>query len=121
VINPLGFTLENFDAIGRFRDKDNGKPVDPTGGYVARDGASVTFNGPRELAEYLAGSPDVHGAFVEQLTHHLVQQPARAYGADVPRNLREKFAATGYNIRKLAAEVAATAALSGTDRTASLK
>jgi hypothetical protein len=39
----------------------------------------------------------------------------------VPRNLCEKFAATGYNIRKLAAEVAATAALSGTDRTASLK
>lgn len=121
VINPLGFTLENFDAIGRFREKDNNKPVDPTGGYTARDGTAVTFRGPAELAKYLAASPDVHGAFVEQLVHHLVQQPVRAYGPGTLGNLREKFAANGYNIRKLAVEVAATAALAGTDRTASLK
>src|SRR5262249_3746628 len=31
IINPLGFTLENFDAVGRFREQDHGKPVDPTG------------------------------------------------------------------------------------------
>ena len=28
IINPLGFALENFDAIGRFRDNDNGFPID---------------------------------------------------------------------------------------------
>ena len=27
IINPLGFTLEHFDAVGRYREKDNGKPV----------------------------------------------------------------------------------------------
>ena len=51
IINPLGFTLENFDAVGRFRDKDNGKPVDATGGYQTRAGKTVAFTGARELAD----------------------------------------------------------------------
>jgi hypothetical protein len=29
MINPLGFSLENFDAVGRWRTKDNNKPVNP--------------------------------------------------------------------------------------------
>ena len=40
----------------------------------------VKFAGARELAKYLAGSSEVHDAFVEQLFHHLVKQPVRAYG-----------------------------------------
>jgi hypothetical protein len=36
IINPLGYTLENFDAVGRFRDKDNGRPVDASGLYQTR-------------------------------------------------------------------------------------
>ena len=31
MINPLGFTLEHFDAVGRYRDKEKGKPIDATG------------------------------------------------------------------------------------------
>jgi len=30
-LDPLGFALENFDAIGRWRDKDAGLPIDSTG------------------------------------------------------------------------------------------
>ena len=30
VINPFGFMLESYDALGRFRSKDNGHPVDPS-------------------------------------------------------------------------------------------
>ena len=35
MINPLGFTLENYDAVGRYRDKENGQPVDASGWYVS--------------------------------------------------------------------------------------
>ena len=28
MINPLGFTLEHFDAVGRFRKEEHGKPID---------------------------------------------------------------------------------------------
>src|SRR5262249_58033873 len=75
IINPLGFTLEHFDAVGRFRQKDNDKPVDATGSYHTRTGKTVHVPGARELAVFLADSPEAHSAFVEQLFHHLTQQP----------------------------------------------
>jgi hypothetical protein len=111
VINNLGFTLENFDAAGRFRDKDRNKPVDPAGEYLNRDGKLVRFTGPAELTKFLAESPDVHAAFAEQLFHHLVQQPVRAYGPNAAAELRQAFATAGYSLRSLSAEIAVRTAL----------
>lgn len=48
-IDPPGFGLENFDAVGRWRDQDAGRPVDATG--TLPDG--TTFNGPDELKKAL--------------------------------------------------------------------
>ena len=111
VINPLGFTLEHFDAVGRYRDTDNGKPVEAAGSYQTRDGKTIKLSGARELATFLAQSPEAHEAFVEQLFHHLVQQPVRAYGPNALAELRRGFAANGFHVRKLAIEIMATAAL----------
>ncbi len=111
VINPLGFTLENFDAIGKFRDKENGKPIDASGLYQTRRGETKTFKDVRELAKFLAGSEEVHAAFTEQMFHHLVKQPVRAFGPTAAADLRQSFAKNGFSIRKLAMEIAAVAAL----------
>jgi hypothetical protein len=113
VINPLGFTLEHFDAVGRYRERDNEKPVDATGTYETRQGEVVKFTGARELAKFLAGSDEVHTAFTEHLFHHLVKQPIRAYGPRQSAELRDSLAANGFNIRKLMVEIATTAALRG--------
>ena len=40
MINPLGFTLEHFDAVGRYRKEEKGKPIDATGSYETRSGGS---------------------------------------------------------------------------------
>jgi hypothetical protein len=111
IINPLGFTLEHFDAVGRYRERDSGKPVDPAGAYVTRAGKAVKLTGVRELAVFLADSPEAHAAFIEQLFHHLVQQPVRAYGADTLEELRKGFAADGFHVRKLVARILTIAAL----------
>jgi cytochrome c553 len=111
VINPLGFTLEHFDAVGRYREKDAGKPVADDGSYQTRKGQVVKFDGVRALAKFLAASDEVHAAFAEQLFHHLVKQPVRAYGANKLAELRDSFSRGGFNIRKLAVEAAVTAAL----------
>ena len=111
VINPLGFSLEQFDAIGRFRDKDNGKLVDASGSYLTRKGTTATFVGAPELARFLAADEEVHAAFAEQLFHHFVKQPVRAYGTTRPDELRKAFAASDYNVRKLITTIAVTAAL----------
>jgi hypothetical protein len=41
VINPLGFSLENYDALGRWRDTENGRPVDSTSFYDTQEGETV--------------------------------------------------------------------------------
>ena len=110
VINPLGFTLEGFDAIGGFRTKDNNKPVDLSGSYVSRAGKEVKFTGPMELAKFLASSEDVHAAFTEKLFHHLVKQPVRAYGATRLGELQKGFVQDGYSVKKLIVAVAVAGA-----------
>jgi cytochrome c553 len=111
VINPLGFPLEHFDAVGRFRDRENGRPIDATGSYQTRTGEMVKFNGSRDLANFLAGSEEVHEAFVEQLFHYLVKQPVRAFGPRKLADLRRAFAANRYSVRKLIVDVIAESAL----------
>ena len=111
LINPLGFALENYDAVGRYRREEKGRPIDATGSYAGRTGESVTYNGARELAAFLADSDEVHTAFVEGLFHYLVKQPIRAYGPDLASELQRAFVESKFNIRKLIAAIAVAAAM----------
>jgi hypothetical protein len=67
VIDPLGFALENFDAVGRWRviDREARQPIDASGVLV--DGTVVT--GPIELREALLERPD---QLVQTLTEKLM-------------------------------------------------
>lgn len=110
LINPLGFTLEKFDAIGRLRAQENGKPVDSTGSYESRAGKAVKFAGARDLANYLTVSDEAHTAFVEQLFQHLVKQPAQAFGPDTLPEMQKAFTSHDFNIRSQIVETAVVAA-----------
>ena len=118
MINPLGFTLENFDAIGRFRAEEKGKPIDASGMYLTKTGEPVKFGGVRDLARFLASSEEAHAAFTDQLFHYLVKQPVRAFGPNRPAELRKSFAENNFSIRRLIAEIAVTAALAPSEKIA---
>jgi cytochrome c553 len=113
MINPLGFALEEFDAIGRYRTEEkrggSAKPIDASGGYHPREGDAVRFRGARELAEYVAESRDAQEAFVQSLFHALVKQPVRAWGPDALETLRSGFAAANFDIRRLLVDIMTTA------------
>lgn len=113
MINPLGFPLEKFDAVGRYREKDRNKPINDKGNYQTRAGDEKSFNGARELAEFLAQSPETHAAFAEQFFHHLVQQSINAYGSDTEEKLTQEFTAHNFHIRKLAVTIMKESALTG--------
>jgi mono/diheme cytochrome c family protein len=113
VINPLGFSLENYDAVGRFRTQDGDKPVNAASEYVTDDGSKVQLTGARDVANFAIRSEHAQNAFVEQLFHMLVKQPMLAYGTDVRERLRKSFVESDYNIQKLITEITATAALHG--------
>ena len=110
-INPLGFALEHFDAIGRYRDQEKGKPIDSTGDYLNKSGSTVRFDGSEQLGEFLGTAEEPQLAIVMQLFHHTNKQPILAYGLNVPEELRKLYVADGYNMRKLMAKSAAVAAL----------
>jgi hypothetical protein len=50
-MDPLGMGLENFDAVGRWREKDGEKPVDPSGDLPSGE----KFAGPSELISIIRG------------------------------------------------------------------
>jgi len=110
-INALGFTLENYDATGRYRLQDNGHPVDPRGSYDDRSGQKVALNGPAELAEYLVSSEDSVRGFVNRAFQHFTKQPPAAYGPDTLERLITKFKESDYRIRDLVVEIATIAAM----------
>jgi hypothetical protein len=111
MINPLGFTLEHFDAVGRYRKEEKGKPIDASGSYETRSGESVKFSGVHDLAVYLTTSGEAHSAFVQQLFHYLVKQPIGAFDRQELPELRRFFATHDFNIRKLTIEIMASSAL----------
>ena len=51
-MDPIGFALENYDGIGRWRDKDNGKPIDSSGQLYTGE----TFSGAGELKRVLSSA-----------------------------------------------------------------
>ncbi|MDP7014608.1 MAG: DUF1588 domain-containing protein [Pirellulaceae bacterium] len=109
-INNLGFALEHFDGVGRFRERERNHPILATGRYTSRTDETVEFTGVRELATYLARSEDGHRAFVGRAFQHFVKQPPAAYGPNTLDNLTNGFKQNQFNIRTLLVEIALVAA-----------
>ena len=63
--------------------------------------------------KFAAENPGGHRAFIHQLFHHTVKQSVDVYGPDTLENLRQSFTGSGFNIRKLLAEIATVAAERG--------
>ncbi len=112
-INPLGFSLEHFDAVGRFRLTDNSLPVNPESDFENFDGGTVRLRGPRDLATQAVDSVSARRGFVRQMFQAIIKQNPRAYGPGTLLKLEKKFTASGYHIRNLLVEINTLAALEG--------
>ena len=64
-IDPLGFALENYDSIGRWRNEDSGKPVDNS----AETAEGRKFAGPDALREILLEKKDL---FLRNITNKVL-------------------------------------------------
>jgi len=56
-IDPVGFTFESFDPIGRFRTEEAGQPIDTTGGIPSIEVPDGSLADATDLARALAVSP----------------------------------------------------------------
>lgn len=113
-INPLGFSLENFDAVGRFRlEEINRKPIDPNSDFLTYEGDLIHFTGPRDVADHAADSEAARRGFIRQLFQSVIKQSPAVYGHDTLAKLDEKFAASGHHVRNLFIDLNVLSALHG--------
>jgi hypothetical protein len=66
LFDPLGFAFENYDAMGRFRTSDGGKPVDAKVEITGTASLNGPVTGAVELVRKLAGSPEVKSCVAKQ-------------------------------------------------------
>ena len=106
ILDPIGFGLENFDAIGRWRDKtDEGLAIDSAGQLP--DGTK--FSTPAELKNLLAKrEADLARNFTERLMAFAIGRQLRGYDDVVIDQLMIKIAKDDYRIRAIITEVIAS-------------
>jgi hypothetical protein len=98
-IDPLGFGLENFDAIGRWRTVDaNGAPIDSK----ATMAGGISFSTPAELKKLLQGSDEL---FLRNLARKMLAyslgRPLEYYDEPVVSDLVGKLRKDGLKMQSL--------------------
>jgi hypothetical protein len=97
-MDPVGFALENFDAVGRWRDLDDGQPVDAAGGFP--DGSE--FVGVAGLEEALLKQPELFvGTMVERLLTFALGRGVEHYDAPAIRRIVRDAAEEDYRFSSL--------------------
>ena len=92
-MDPYGFGLENFDAIGRWRGASGGEPIDASD--VLPDGTA--FNGPSELRDAILRRPDSFlETFTRKLLTYAVGRGMEYYDAPAVRRIVRAAAAEDY-------------------------
>jgi hypothetical protein len=70
-MDPIGLGLENFDAVGVYRDMDAGKPIDSNGQLPSGE----AFVGAKELAARIAAKPEFARCVARKLYSYALGRP----------------------------------------------
>ncbi len=100
MMDPIGFGFENYDAVGKYRTMENGKPIDAAGEVLASD-VGGAFNGAAELGGKLVKSPMVAGCMVKQWFRYGYGRPEHVDGECSLATLQDAFMKSSLSIRQL--------------------
>jgi hypothetical protein len=95
-MDPLGLPLENFDAIGAFRETEQGRAIDTTGDL---DGQA--FDGPIALGELLSQSERASACLVRNLYRYAIGRSESATEEPLIDALVERFRTNGLDMQAL--------------------
>jgi mono/diheme cytochrome c family protein len=99
LMDPVGFALENFDAVGRWRATEEGRPVDASGGLP---GGGGTFDGVGGLEAALLKQPDVFvGTMTEKMLTFALGRGIDYYDAPAVRQILRTAKASDYRFSAL--------------------
>ena len=102
-MDTLGFGLENYDAIGRWRDKDGKFPIDVTGTFP--NGKS--FDSPALMRDILTSEmPDFARCLTEKMLTYALGRGLEKYDRRTVESITTKLAAEGYPFQSMVFEIA---------------
>jgi mono/diheme cytochrome c family protein len=105
IMDPIGLALENFDAIGAWRTRDSGAPIDASGQLM--DGTAV--DGPVGLRRALLAKPDVFvGNLAEKLLTYALGRKVEYYDMPAVRTIVRDAARQEHRFRALIMGVVAS-------------
>jgi hypothetical protein len=103
VMDPPGFSLENFDAVGRWRTSEDGRAIDNSGGFP--DGTE--FEGVAGLERALLNRPEVFvGTLAEKLMTYALGRGIEPYDASAIRRIVRDARTTEYRFSSIIVEIA---------------
>jgi len=98
IMDPIGLSLENFDAVGRWRAVDEGVKIDASGQLV--DGTAIA--GPADLRKAMLGRGDVFvAAMTEKLMMYGVGRETKYYDMPTVRAIMRDAAKNRYRFSDL--------------------
>ncbi len=100
IINPPGFALEAFDAVGKVRTMDNGKPIDTTGTFAAIPG-NPAFQGAEDMAKIIADSETAHACFSARLAEYALTRDVSGNDKGLVEDLMKQSHASDASIKEL--------------------
>jgi len=103
VLDPIGFGLENFDAIGRWREQDDaGGPIEAAGELPGGE----AFTNPGELKQLITrDEANLARNLTERLMAYALCRPLEGYDEIVLDQVMEKIAKDKYRMQTLITEV----------------
>ena len=97
-IDPIGLALDNFDAVGKWRIRENMAPLDTRGEFY--DGTQMST--PTELAEVLLKRPiPLVRNFAERLLSYAIGRPTQYFDQPTIRAITRAAAANDYKMSSL--------------------
>jgi hypothetical protein len=109
ITDPAGYALERYDQLGRWRDRDNGQPIDSTGLLVRPTDPPLKFDGVRQLGEQLVQSCEVQRCMAQVFLQRALGGPLRDSDQPAREEVARAFLASGLNLRELFALTAGSA------------
>lgn len=98
-MDPIGLALENFNALGQWRDNENGQPIDSAGQLVTGE----TFGNVMELKKILATSrqEDFQRCLTEKMLTYAIGRGVEYYDAPTVNKIVAEMRKNGGRIREL--------------------
>lgn len=106
LLDPPGLAFENYDLVGRFREQDNGLPIDPSG--ELDDSGDTSFADAVEMMDVIAREPEAHACLVDAVHRYVSGHAVQSADRCAIEAAEERFAEHDGRVLQLVSDIVTT-------------